>query len=79
VNRLSSGVDAEWTGVQPARDPGAGLVEVGDLGPAQQVTDPLHKPAQPPAPSAASPASIPTDTLAPSTSPSTRAARSTGT
>jgi hypothetical protein len=33
--------------VQPPRDPGAGLVEVGDLGPAQQVTDPLHKPAQP--------------------------------
>jgi hypothetical protein len=33
--------------VQPARDPGAGLVEVGDLGTAQQATDPLHKPAQP--------------------------------
>jgi hypothetical protein len=64
--------------VQPARHPGAGLIEVGDLGPRQLLTDPLSEPAQPPAASAASPASVPTEQLAPSASPSTRAARSTG-
>ncbi len=40
-------MDAEWTGVQPARDPGAGLVEVGDLGPRQLLADPLDESAQP--------------------------------
>jgi len=41
-------VDAEWTGVQPPRHPGAGLIEVGDLGPRQLLTDPSDEPAQPP-------------------------------
>ncbi len=41
-------MDAEWTGVQPARHPGAGLVEVGDLGPRQLLADPIDEPAQPP-------------------------------
>ncbi len=41
-------MDAAWTGVQPARDPGAGLVEVGDLRPGELRADPLDEPAQPP-------------------------------
>jgi len=33
---------------QPARDPGAGLIEVGDLGPRQLLAHPIHEPAKPP-------------------------------
>ncbi len=64
--------------VQPARHPRAALVEVRDLSPGQLRADLLGEPAQPAAPSAVIAASVPVATLAPSTSPSSSAARSTG-